>query len=307
MLTPARLAAFDTLMWVSNGHHAGRVTALSQPTISRAAHQVSTALGLHLRKVRGEWQASDDTLRLSRERLLHQASRLAGSAPTRLEAGALSSRLLAEPAPAGWVLGREDAINLPRSRSLLQQRVIDAWLCTSALDLPPDPDQTLAVMDLHRQPLRLVAGPSHPLVGERGLSVADLAPFPSVALEGNWYPHSAARLLEQGLWSAPRRLSHHKSQHWEQSTADGHTLAYASPWTLARNSALHPLDFDLGLDHALALVVLRDLEDHPRIQELFEELGRRVALLMEGGTGLSRIELAEPARALAAAGERHIR
>jgi hypothetical protein len=279
MLTPVRLEAFDALLWVCNGDHAGRVTALSQPTISRAAHQVSSRLGLNLRKVRGEWQVSGDTQRLTRERQLHQAKRLAGTTPTRLEAGALSSRLLAEPAPTGWVLGREDAINQPRSLSLLKQRVIDAWLCTSALDLPADPDQTLAVMDLHRQPLRLVAGPSHPLVGQRGLGVADLAPFPSVALEGNWYPHSAARLLEHGLWSAPRRLSHHKSQHWESRTADGHTLAYASPWTLARNPALCPLDFDLGLDHSLALVVLRDLADHPRLQALFEELGRRVALL----------------------------
>ncbi|MFN9623145.1 MAG: LysR substrate-binding domain-containing protein [Cyanobacteriota bacterium] len=284
MLMPARLEAFDILMWVCNGHHAGRVTALSQPTISRAAHHVSERLGISLRKVQGEWQVSGNNPRLAQERQLHQAGRLASKAPTRLEAGALSSRLLAEPAPTGWVLGREDAINQPRSLSLLKQRVIDAWLCTSALDLPEDPDQTLAVMELHRQPLRLVAGPAHPLVGQRDLAVADLAPFPSVALEGNWYPQSAARLRAHGLWSAPRRLSHHKSQHWEGRTADGHTLAYASPWTLARNPALCPLHFDLGLEHTLALVVLRDLANHPRIQELFETLRRRVALRQEGET-----------------------
>lgn len=282
MLMPARLEAFDVLLWVCNGHHAGRITALSQPTISRAAHHVSERMGIHLRKVRGEWQVNGNILGLARERQLHQAGRLAGNAPTRLEAGALSSRLLADPAPRGWVLGREDAINQHRSLALLKQRVIDAWLCTSALDLPVDPDQTLAVMELHRQPLRLVAGPTHPLVGERRLGVADLAPFPSVALEANWYPNSAARLRENGLWSSPRRLSHHKPQHWEGRTTDGHTLAYASPWTLARNPELCPLDFDLGLEHTLALVVLRDLAVHPRIQTLFEELGRRVAALREG-------------------------
>ncbi|MEB3169309.1 MAG: LysR substrate-binding domain-containing protein, partial [Synechococcaceae cyanobacterium] len=282
MVNSTRLEAFDVLLWVGNGHHAGRVTALSQPTISRAAHQVSANLGVHLRKVQGEWQLTGDMGRLTQVREQHQTGRLVGKANARLEAGALSSRLLADPAPTGWVLGRADAINQPRSLTLLRQRVIDAWLCTSALDLPDDPDQTLAVMDLFRAPLRLVAGPTHPLVGERGLGLADLASFPSVALEANWYPNSAARLRENGLWSSPHRLSHHKPQHWEGRTADGHTLAYASPWTLARNPELCPLDFDLGLEHTLALVVLRDLAVHPRIQTLFDELGRRVAALREG-------------------------
>lgn len=283
MLIPSRLDAFDVLLWVSNGHDAGRVTSLSQPTISRAARHVSASLGITLRKVQGEWLVSGNTSRLAQQREIQQAGRLNGTGATRLEAGAISSHLLADPAPTGWVLGRADAINLPRSLALLKQRVIDAWLCTSALDLPEDPGQSLAVMELHRTPLRLVASPKHPLAHERGLCVADLCPFPSVALDGNWYPTSAARLRDHGLWNAPRRLSHHRSQHWEGRTADGHTLAYASPLTLARNPALHPLDFDLDLEQSLALVVLRELANHPRIQELHEELRRRVALLNPAG------------------------
>jgi len=279
MVIPTRLEAFDVLLWVCNGHDAGRVTSLSQPTISRAAHQVSETMGVSLHKIQGEWRVNGDTSRLARERQNHQASRLAGKAPRRLEAGAISSRLLADPAPTDWVLGRADAINQPRSLALLKQRVIDAWLCTSAFDLPDDPDQTLAVLELYRTPLRLVASANHPLAKERGLSVEDLSSFPSVALDGNWYPASAARLRAHGLWRNPRRLSHHRSEHWEGRTADGHTLAYASPLTLARNPALHPLDFDLDLKQTLALVVLRELADHPRIQELHEELRRRVALL----------------------------
>ena len=279
MLMPARLEAFDVLLWVCNGHHAGRVTSLSQPTISRAAHHVSTSLGVNLRKIRGEWQVNGNTHNLAQERQLHQAARLAGEGQTRLEAGAISSRLLADPAPTGWVLGRDDAINQPRSLALLKQRVIDAWICTSALDLPDDASQTLAVLELYRTPLLLVASPHHPLAGERGLRAEDLSPFPSVALDGNWYPTSAARLRQHGLWNAPRRMSHHRSQHWEGRTADGHTLAYVSPLNLARNPALCPLDFDLGLDHLMALVVLRELVDHPRIQDLLQELRRRVAFL----------------------------
>lgn len=279
MLIPSRLEAFDVLLWVCNGHQAGRVTSLSQPTISRAAHHVSETLGVNLQKVRGEWQVAGNTSRLAEERQLHQQGRFAGKARTRLEAGAISSRLLADPAPAGWVLGRADAINQPRSLALLKQRVTDAWICTSALDLPDDPTKTLAVLELYRTPLKLVASPDHPLARERGLNVDDLSPFPSVALDGNWYPKSAAKLREHGLWREPRRLSHYRSQHWEGRTSDGHTLAYASPLTVARNPALCPLGFDLGLEHQLALVVLRELADHPHIQDLHKELRRRVALL----------------------------
>ncbi|MEB3333791.1 MAG: LysR substrate-binding domain-containing protein [Cyanobacteriota bacterium] len=279
MLIPNRLAALDVLLWVCNGEHAGRVTGLSQPTVCRAAHQMSQGLGLTLRKIRGEWQMGGDCDDLSLERQRHQASRLAEQAHLRLEAGALSSRLLADPTPTGWVLGRADAINQPRSLSLLKQRVIDAWICTSAIDLPEDPQHTLTVWELHRTPLRLVASANHPLVKERGLTMDDLSPFPSVALDEDWYPKSAAQLRAHGLWRDPRRLSHHRSQHWEGRTADGRTLAYVSPLTLARQPALRPIDFDLGLDHALALVVLRELAEHPRIQALHRELGRRVALL----------------------------
>jgi hypothetical protein len=279
MLHSHRLESFDVLLWVCNGHHAGRVTSLSQPTISRSAHHVSQRLGVSLRKVHGEWQVAGDTSQLLLERQHQQAERLAGHTNTRLEAGAISSHLVADPAPTGWVLGRADAINQPRSLTLLKQRVIDAWLCTSALDLPADPKQPVAVMELVRTPLRLVASPDHPLSDERGLRAADLSPFPSVALEDHWYPNSAARLRAHGLWRAPRRLSHYKSQHWEGRTADGQTLAYASPLTLARNPALVPLDFDLGLEQSLALVVLSELADHPRIQELERELRRRVKLL----------------------------
>jgi DNA-binding transcriptional LysR family regulator len=279
MLIPGRLEAFDVLLWVCNGHYAGQVTSLSQPTISRAARHVSETLRVGLRKVQGEWRVVGDSSQLARERQLHQMGRLAGQANQRLEAGAISSRLLADPAPTGWVLGRADAINQPRSLALLKQRVIDAWLCTSAFDLPDDPNQTFAVLELYRTPLRLVASANHPLARERGLSADDLSAFPSVALDGNWYPTSAARLRKHGLWSTPRRLSHYRSEHWEGRTADRHTLAYASPLTLARNSALHPLDFDLGLEQSLALVVLSELADHPSIQDLHQELRRRMALL----------------------------
>lgn len=216
MVTPAQLEAFDLLLWVGIGEEAARISSLSQPTISRSAHHVAQTLGLTLRKVRSEWQLAGEESRLAQARTRHQQSRLQGKGRLRLEAGALSSRLVAEPAPAGWILGRPDAINQPRSLGLLHQRVIDAWICTSALDLPDGPElEDLAVLELFRMPLRLVASRHHPLAGRKGLQAADLSPFPSVALADHWYPRSAAQLQKHGLWRNPRHLNHHPPQHWE--------------------------------------------------------------------------------------------
>ena len=281
MVSLAQLEAFDGLLWVGNGQHAGRISALSQPTISRAAHHVAKSLGLTLQKIRSEWHVTGETHQLAQERQHHQMARLAGTGSLRLEAGAISSRVLADPPLNSWILGRPDAINQPRSLALLHQRVIDAWICTSAQDLPTDLGET-EVVELFRTPLQLVASPNHPLAKERALRPADLSQFASVALDCNWFPKSADHLKQHGLWRNPRRLNHYRSHHWEGRTADGHTLAYASPLMLASNPALTALDYELGLEQSLALVVRKDLAKEPPIQALLEEMGRRVVRLQPG-------------------------
>ncbi|MEB3243798.1 MAG: LysR substrate-binding domain-containing protein [Cyanobacteriota bacterium] len=279
MVNQARLDALDGLLWLGNGTHAARLTSLSQPTISRGAHQAADHFQLGLRKIRGEWQLQGDSTALEAERQHFQQLRFNGEAGLRLEAGAISSRCLAEPPPEPWILGRADAINQPRSLALLRERVIDAWICTSAQDLPWDSGEDIAQLDLFRAPLRLVASRHHPLVGQPGLTPSDLSSFPSVALASDWYPHSAAQLRSHGLWGNPQPQYHYRSHHWEGRTADGRTLAYASPVMLARNPRLHLLDFDLDLEQVVALVVLREHICHPRIQELQDELERRVEVL----------------------------
>lgn len=289
MVSAAQLAAFDGLLWVGNGQQAGMMSSLSQPTISRAAHHVANSLGLSLQKVRGEWHVTGHTQQLELERIRHQTDRLNTGVSLRLEAGAISSRVLAEAPLTPWILGRADAINQPRSLDLLKQRVIDAWICTSAQDLPEDPRHEMCVRALFRAPLRLVASSTHALTKERGLRTADLSEFPSVALDGDWFPRSAAVLESHGLWRDPRRLNHYKSRHWEGRTADGQTLAYASPVMLERDPSLCPLDFDLGLEQQVALVVMNDLAHHPAILALQEELLKRVQLLEPKQTAKLRV------------------
>jgi hypothetical protein len=279
MPPPAQLEALDSLLWLGNGHQAAKITSQSQPTISRWAHHLAKHLNLGLRKVWGEWYVNGNLAPLGQARESDQSSRFEGRKSMRLEAGAISSRLLADSHPRAWILGRPDAINQPRSLTLLRQRVVDAWLCTSAFDLPDDPGPDLTVIELFRAPILLVASRQHPLAGQSNLAPADLSRFPSVGLTANWYPKSASQLKRYGLWRNPRHISHYRSQHWEGRTGDGHTLAYASPCMMALNPDLCPLDFDLQLEQSIALVVRQEHADHPRIQELLDNIQRRVGLL----------------------------
>lgn len=168
MLNPAQVEALDLLLWVGNGQQAGRISSLSQPTISRGAHHVARTLGLSLQKVCSEWHVAGDSRSLALERQLQQLGRLEGRGPLRLEAGAVSSRALADPPLPSWVLGRPDAINQPRSLDLVCQRVIDAWICTSALDLPEESGRRSRCWNCSGLPSSLWPAPNTPWRRNRG-------------------------------------------------------------------------------------------------------------------------------------------
>jgi DNA-binding transcriptional LysR family regulator len=279
MIAPEVLQGFDLLLWLGNGRVAAAHNGCSQPTISRQAREVADLLQLSLRKRNGAWQVYGDTTLLAFERQLHQLHRLLGRAPLRLEIGAVSGRLLGLPAPPGWIAGPPDRLDLPRSLELLRQRVIDAWITPAADDLPELEGADWHCFELYSAPVWLVAAPDHPLVGCSRLPSEDLLAFPSAGLEGGWYPRSEAHLRTRGLWSEPRRVTSYEPHQWDGRTADGRTLAYASPPMLTLNPGLRRLDHDLKLRHRAALVVSEDHAEAEPIQRLKQELHHRTAAL----------------------------
>lgn len=280
MISPEVLQGFDLMLWLGNGRDAAALNGCSQPTISRQAQQVADLLGLSLQKLRGQWRVRGDTTLLSFERQLHQLHRFLGRAPLRLEIGAVSGRMIGLPAPPGWIAGPADQIDLPRSLQLLRDRVIDAWITPAADDLPQLEDPDWQRFDLYAAPIWLVASSNHPLIGHSWLKASDLRRFPSAGVEGGWYPHSEAHLRSLGLWSKPVRLNRYEVSRWDGRTADGHTLAYASPPMLQLNPDLRRLPYNLGLSHCVALVVHRDHAQAQQVVALCQELYKRTDTLL---------------------------
>lgn len=282
MITAADLQAFDLLIWLRTGQLAASRCGCSQPTISRQTRQVTTTLALDLRRRLGEWEILGDTLLLAMERQLHQLFRLNGRAPLRLEASCVAGPLLASPLPEGWMGGRFDHLVPTTPLRFLRERVIDAWITSSVIDLPADIHHDCRVVPLTRGPTWLVAAPDHPLAGLSGLRRSDLEAFPSLALHGNGFAVTAERLRAQGLWRDPQRLDRFDHDQLEGRSRDGRTLGYATPQRLSLSATpLRRLNWDLGIERGEALVVRRDVAEHGSIAALEEELRRRAGLLCQ--------------------------
>ena len=156
---------------------------------------------------------------------------------------------------------------MERPLQLLRERVIDAWIGSYQPDLP-EHDPELAVVDLCRTPVHLVAAADHPLVGRSGLTDQDLDPFPSLALPSGLFPKTEAVLRSHGLWQNRVRMKRFRPELWQGRTEDQVTLTYASSLALQAMPGLVRLDYDLGLISGEALVVRRDLQHQPSLQEL---------------------------------------
>ena len=289
MVGSEELEAFDLLLWLGSGREASLRCGRSQPTISRYAHRVASLMELTMLKQDGQWKLSGETSLLQIERQVHQLHRLLGREPLRIEAAAVSGPLLLDPCPQGWICGRKNQLNMPHSLQLLRERVIDAWITTSSIDLCCHNLRHLRVIELYRSPIWLVAHPQHPLGQERGLALQDLRRFPSVGLRGGWYPVSQQHLRARGLWSQPLRLQRYNRRQWDGRSADGLTLAYASPPMLALNPGLQRLDHDLDFNNSTALLIHEDHAESAPIAELMEELRRRCRQLCQRHPALQSV------------------
>lgn len=258
MVSLEELSALDLQIWLRNGQHAAGAARCNQSTICRRVERTLNGFGLSLARRDGEWILHGNPLLLAMERQVHQLARFLGQEPLRLEVGPLMAPLMAEPAPRGWLLGRNDAIGMICPLKLLRQRVIDAWLIDNTVDLPPQEDAQIARFDLCRYPLWLAASPDHPLVGERGVSFDDLRRFPVPQLPPELFPNTSLHLADLALGGPLQRVRRYDPADWEGRTADGASLAYANPFNLARHPELQRIDSAPLLVNGVSLVVQRD-------------------------------------------------
>lgn len=291
MLSPDALRMLDTTVWLRSGEKAAQRLHCSQSTVSRNNVETLALFDLALERVRGEWQLEGDSTLLFMERRVHQRKRFQcdpDSHPLRIEANFWAAPAFLDPLPHGWEGGVWDHVGMERPLQLVRERVIDAWIGSYQPDLP-DHDPELAVIDLCRTPVHLVAAEDHPLAGRVGLTDQDLDPFPSLALPTGMFPKTEAVLRSHGLWQNRVRMKRFRPELWQGRTEDQVTLTYATSLALKAMPGLVRLDYDLGLLSGESLVVRRDLQPQASLQTLKTWLLHRCEGLADQFADLQRV------------------
>ena len=273
--TPDGLIALDHLCWMGSGRRVADRMECNPSTVSRKAEACAVSLGLLLRKRAGLWMLYGDGELLEAERQLHQRYRLAGYGPLRLDVSADLARLLNDPPHDGWLSGGQGHFSFHRPFELLEQRVIDAWLCSFCEELPALEDAGWRVLELLDLPLLLLAHANHELLAAGGDGADDpavLRSFPILALPDHCHPRRQALLQRLGLGGLPLGIERHDEGRWDAALDDRRTIRPGTPFELIRRDCWKALPLRLQHTVRLGLVVRNDLACEPPVQDLHAAL-----------------------------------
>jgi hypothetical protein len=277
---PDSLIALDLLCWLGSGKQVSARLGWNPSTVSRKAESCAVSLGLLLRKRAGLWSLYGNGDLLQAERDLHQRYRLAGYSPLRLEVCAELAEPLAAPPHPAWSSGGQRHLNSRRPLELLEQRVIDAWLCSFCEELPGEDGSFWQVLDLATLPLLLLADAGHPLAdlpSPDGPNLAALRAFPCLALPEHAQPRRQALLRRLGVADQPQPLERYDAGKWDEPLQDGLTLRPGIAFDLHRHPGWRALPFPLPHQVSIGLVLRRDLVDQAPFRELHQALQHWIA------------------------------
>lgn len=279
--SPDGLIALDYLCWLGSGRRVADRMECNPSTVSRKAEACAVSLGLLLRKRAGLWMLYGDGELLEAERQLHQRYRLAGYGPLRLDVSADLNRLLNVPPHNGWRSGGQGHFSFRRPLELLEQRVIDAWLCSFCEELPALEQAGWQVMELLDLPLLLLADAGHELLAGGGTGADDpvvLRSFPCLALPDHCQPRRQALLQRLGLGGLLLGIERHDEGKWDSPLDDRRTIRPGTPFELIRRDGWKALPVPLRHNIRLGLVVRNDLAGESPVRDLHgalaEWLGR---------------------------------
>lgn len=279
MVTIEQLEALDFLLWYRSGHSASEHSLCNQSSISRRVHATLKTFALKLGRSH-EFRLHGDQHLLRAERFVHQLARFRGASkrPLRLEATHYISHHLSKPAVQGWVLGPCHHRGYGTLLSMLQERIIDAWISSDLQDLPESPEFT--VIELWEWPGDLIVNSHHPLTHEKALSRADLDHFPSLILPTVLYP-GLARVVHEKGFGHHSQLARYDQGSWLGLTKDTVTISYGGCLSLDSDPTLRRLDWDLGLTGGEALIELSEWANEAAIARLLEDLRTRQIALQQ--------------------------
>lgn len=278
--SPDSLIALDHLCWLGSGRQVAARLGCNPSTISRKAESCAVSLGLLLRKRSGIWRLYGNGDLLQAERDLHQRYRLAGYGPLRLEICAELADRLSDPPHPAWCSGGQGHLTSRRPLELLEQRVIDAWLCSFCEELPSEENPFWRVLELASLPLLLLGDARHPLGTPPSSEAADPAPlgdFPCLALPEDGQPRRQALLRRLGLVHHSQPLERYDAAKWDEPLHDGCTLRPGLAFDLHRHPGWRALPLPLAHEARIGLVLRRDLVDQPPTQGLHQALQEWIA------------------------------
>jgi hypothetical protein len=173
MVSVDQLCCLDGLMWLQSGNAVGALTLQHQTTVSRNQRKCAKAFDVDVLKRDGLWQIEGDSQLLQLERGVHQTARLKLVQGLRLEAAFSPETALPQDLARVWNVGSSRIRKPDHFATLLEQRVIEAWLTSGekapslsdaivSIPLWDEPERMRLVVhrDLHRQPViqELVTG-----------------------------------------------------------------------------------------------------------------------------------------------------
>lgn len=274
------LEALDGLQWLKTGEEVSRRFGISQPTASRYAAKALATFGLEMHRVHGEWEIVGDQTFLRLEREVHQLARRLDYRPLRLEATYWTAPTLCNDLPNSWILGQSNIVGVERNFSLLQDRVVDAWIA-GLPDLPTackHPELTAIV--LSRMPVFFTCSPGHPLLDRDSIGYDDIAEFPTLALPDGSYPKVEAALKQINLWNDGVRMGRYRRDRWEGKSESDLVIGYGTSLSMKVNGGnLCRLPLRLPFDSGDALVLRKDLLAEPKVADLLAHLKENIKTL----------------------------
>lgn len=279
MLSVELLQALDDVIWLGSETLAADLSHCNQSTICRRAKQAAKIFSIHLIKIHNEWRISRPSNLLNLERHVHQLFRFQSNTRLRLECDHWVGQQFVAYVPGSWIHGQPHRIGIDKPMQLLQERVIDAWISSTISDLPAPDDPTYQVYALAEIPVEIACAMDHPLVHTKQLSRDDLLQFPSLALPSHLYPKFSSQMQSKGLWTEAANMRSYDFHQWEARAMGSLATIPINLLSTNANAQLTPLDFNVGINDCVAVVVRRDMAEQAAVHQLLGALQRWLAHL----------------------------
>jgi DNA-binding transcriptional LysR family regulator len=273
-------------------NRAASARGVSISKVSRRSHELLAQLGLPCENSRG-LPSGEDLCKAQALRYLRLAFQ-----QWRFDQGLLKvlptfTTMAAAQGLDGLDVLPDVSLRADQIRDHLLQRRIDLVL-SSTLDLAGElieeaehnPQSRFAALPLYRDGLMVGLNPQHPLAGMACAQAEDCREFQSPAYPVDVAPVAAAELRCRGLWRSPVRKTWFDPKEWILGMRSTSGLCYVSAMLLnsvrpTRDLALVP--FKEPLRQLTAVVMLRELVDHPRISKDLGAMQHKVASLLQQG------------------------